>query len=72
MWSYEIQRYCQAGANSNGIFADRTKIQNDQNILDTCSAKPELISPKRSEKYSTQAEVVNGTNPDSRITVREK
>lgn len=54
------------------IFSHRTKIQNDQNILDTCSAKTELISPKRSEKYLTQAEVVSGTNPDSRITVCKK
>lgn len=54
------------------IFADRTKIQNDQNILDTCSAKTELISPKRSEKYFTQAEVVSGTYPDSGITACKK
>lgn len=54
------------------IFTHRTKIQNDQNILDTCSTKTELISPKRSEKYFTQAEAVNGTSPDSRITADKK
>lgn len=30
------------------------------------------MSPKRSEKYYTQAEVVHGTNPGSRITVHRK
>lgn len=54
------------------IFAHRTKIQNDQNVLDTCSTKTELISPKRSEKYFTQAEAVNGTSPDYRITAYKK
>lgn len=54
------------------ILADTTKIQNDHCILDRCSVKRGWMSPKRSEKYYTQAEVVHGTNPGSRITVHRK
>lgn len=54
------------------ILADRTKIQNDHCILDTCSVKTGYISKRRSEKYYTRTEVANGTNPGSRITARRK
>jgi len=70
-WSYEIWRCCQTG-DSSSIFADGTKIQMDHCILDTGSVKSGWISTKTSEKYCARSEVVNGTNPGSRITVCRK